>query len=51
MPPALRQHIRYPEDLFKIQADRFLTFHMQDPRFKGRWTLCFGYQRRRCFVR
>jgi uncharacterized membrane protein (UPF0182 family) len=31
MPPSLRQHIRYPEDLFKIQADRFLSFHMQDP--------------------
>ena len=31
MPPALRQHIRYPEDLFRIQADRLQTFHMQDP--------------------
>lgn len=31
MPASLRQHIRYPEDLFKIQADRYLTFHMQDP--------------------
>jgi uncharacterized membrane protein (UPF0182 family) len=31
MPTALRQHVRYPEDLFKIQADRYLTFHMQDP--------------------
>ena len=31
MPPSLRQHIRYPEDLFKIQADKFLAFHMQDP--------------------
>jgi uncharacterized protein len=30
MPQSLRAHIRYPEDLFKIQADRFLTFHMQD---------------------
>jgi uncharacterized membrane protein (UPF0182 family) len=31
MPAPLRPHIRYPEDLFKIQADRFLSFHMQDP--------------------
>lgn len=31
MPQSLRAHIRYPEDLFKIQADRYLTFHMQDP--------------------
>src|SRR4051812_24950323 len=31
MPPSLRQHIRYPEDLFKLQADKFLSFHMQDP--------------------
>jgi uncharacterized protein len=31
MPPSLRQHIRYPEDLFRIQAERYQTFHMQDP--------------------
>jgi hypothetical protein len=31
MPQPLRAHIRYPEDLFKIQADRFSSFHMQDP--------------------
>jgi uncharacterized membrane protein (UPF0182 family) len=31
MPASLRAHIRYPEDLFKLQADRYLTFHMQDP--------------------
>ena len=31
MPQSLRAHIRYPEDLFKIQADRYLAFHMQDP--------------------
>jgi hypothetical protein len=31
MPESLRQHIRYPEDLFKIQAGQYLTFHMQDP--------------------
>jgi len=31
MPDSLKQHIRYPEDLFKIQAGQYLTFHMQDP--------------------
>ena len=31
MPADLRQHIRYPEDLFRIQAERYSTFHMQDP--------------------
>jgi uncharacterized protein len=31
MPQSLRAHVRYPEDLFKIQADRYLAFHMQDP--------------------
>jgi uncharacterized membrane protein (UPF0182 family) len=31
MPIALQQHIRYPEDLFKIQSERLLTYHMTDP--------------------
>ncbi len=31
MPPDLRAHIRYPEDLFVIQADIFGTYHMDDP--------------------
>ncbi len=31
MPAALRAHIRYPEDLFSIQADLYQTYHMQDP--------------------
>jgi uncharacterized protein len=31
MPESLKPHIRYPVDLFRIQADRYLTFHMQDP--------------------
>ena len=30
MPPVLRQHIRYPEDLFKLQAGQYLAYHMQD---------------------
>jgi len=31
MPDDLRQHIRYPEDLFLIQADIYRTYHMTDP--------------------
>jgi uncharacterized membrane protein (UPF0182 family) len=31
MPPALREHIRYPEDLFAIQASVFATYHMTQP--------------------
>ncbi|MEM8544940.1 MAG: UPF0182 family protein [Cyanobacteria bacterium P01_H01_bin.119] len=31
MPPALRQHIRYPRDLFQVQSDQLMTFHMNDP--------------------
>ncbi|WP_052055650.1 UPF0182 family protein [Myxosarcina sp. GI1] len=32
MPADLRRHIRYPEDLFAIQSERLLTYHMLDPR-------------------
>jgi uncharacterized protein len=31
MPSDLRQHIRYPEDYFLIQADIYRTYHMTDP--------------------
>jgi len=31
MPLDLRRHIRYPEDLFSIQSERLLTYHMKDP--------------------
>jgi hypothetical protein len=31
MQPQLRSHIRYPEDLFRIQSERLLTYHMIDP--------------------
>ncbi|MGE5620393.1 MAG: UPF0182 family protein [Sphingomonadaceae bacterium] len=31
MPESLRAHVRYPEDLFKAQAEIYRTFHMQDP--------------------
>ena len=32
MPEPLRQHIRYPQDLFRLQAQQFATYHMTDPR-------------------
>ena len=32
MPPALVAHVRYPVDLFTVQADVYATFHMKDPR-------------------
>jgi len=31
MPAALRAHIRYPEDMFAIQASVFATYHMTEP--------------------
>ncbi len=31
MPASLRRHIRYPEDLFLLQASVYGTYHMQDP--------------------
>jgi uncharacterized protein len=31
MPDSLRKHIRYPEDLFIIQAKVYGTYHMKDP--------------------
>ncbi len=31
MPDALRIHIRYPQDLFSVQADSLMTYHMTDP--------------------
>jgi uncharacterized membrane protein (UPF0182 family) len=31
MPADLRRHIRYPEDLFAIQARMYATYHMEDP--------------------
>ncbi len=29
--PDLKAHLRYPQDLFSIQADQYRTFHMTDP--------------------
>ncbi|MFN2489831.1 MAG: UPF0182 family protein, partial [Actinomycetota bacterium] len=28
---ALREHFRYPEDLFNLQSDVYLTYHVTDP--------------------
>ncbi|MDI6711646.1 MAG: UPF0182 family protein [Anaerosomatales bacterium] len=32
MPAGVRAHLRYPEGLFRIQAEAYKTYHMQDPR-------------------
>jgi uncharacterized membrane protein (UPF0182 family) len=32
MPASLRAHLRYPEDLFKIQMWEYRTYHVLDPR-------------------
>ena len=32
MPETLREHLRYPLDLFQIQAAVYQTYHMTDPR-------------------
>jgi uncharacterized membrane protein (UPF0182 family) len=29
--PGLKSHLRYPQDLFAIQASQYSTFHMTDP--------------------
>jgi uncharacterized membrane protein (UPF0182 family) len=31
MPAGLQAHIRYPRDLFNVQAEMFQTYHVQDP--------------------
>src|SRR5262249_9274471 len=32
MPEGLRAHLRYPEDIFKIQSQVYSTYHMDQPR-------------------
>jgi len=32
LPAAIRAHVRYPQDLFYIQASLYCTYHMTDPR-------------------
>ncbi|MDQ7843883.1 MAG: UPF0182 family protein [Armatimonadota bacterium] len=43
MPEEIRAHLRYPVDMFEIQAQVYATFHMRDPRvFYNRedlWTI------------
>jgi uncharacterized membrane protein (UPF0182 family) len=31
MPPDLQKHVRYPEDLFRIQAQLYRAYHMDSP--------------------
>ena len=31
MPDALREHVRYPQDYFRFQAEKYLKYHMQVP--------------------
>jgi uncharacterized membrane protein (UPF0182 family) len=31
MPVSLRSHVRYPEDFFLVQSQKYLKFHMTDP--------------------
>ncbi len=31
MPRPLKSHLRYPEDLFQVQAHQYATYHMNDP--------------------
>ncbi|HVW33478.1 MAG TPA: UPF0182 family protein [Acidimicrobiia bacterium] len=31
MPAGLVDHLRYPEDLFRVQTDRFADYHVTDP--------------------
>ena len=31
MPAALRAHARYPEDLFRVQSELYLLYHMRNP--------------------
>ena len=30
-PPKVKAHFRYPQDLFKLQAQMYLSYHMSDP--------------------
>jgi uncharacterized membrane protein (UPF0182 family) len=31
MPPEIKKHMRYPEDLFKVQALQYRAYHITDP--------------------
>ena len=32
MPPFIEAHLRYPEDMFQLQAQQYLRYHITDPR-------------------
>lgn len=42
-PAAIRSHFRYPEEMFRIQAEKYRLFHIQDPRVfylrEDQWTI------------
>ncbi len=31
MPPSIKAHLRYPEDLFRLQSEVYLRYHIDDP--------------------
>ena len=31
MPDSLKSHVRYPQDFFRIQAEKYIRYHMQEP--------------------
>ena len=31
MSPSLREHVRYPQDFFTVQARKYIKYHMRDP--------------------
>jgi uncharacterized membrane protein (UPF0182 family) len=37
LPEGLQAHIRYPEDMFRVQTQQYLTYHMGDPAGDLRW--------------
>lgn len=43
MPETLQEHLRYPEDLFRLQSERYLSYHMTDVRVfynqEDRWEI------------
>lgn len=51
MPEPLRQHIRYPQDLFRVQVQQFATYHMTDPRVfynrEDQWQIPNQFRKRR----
>lgn len=32
MPMALRSHLRFPQDLYQVESNQLMTYHMTDPR-------------------